>query len=124
MQNDDIEAGLKSLSPLASRVDPLAAAYAAGQRSSDRALNQWRGLTVLAVVAAMVPWMMPLQRPPAITSPQVVIASQPQPSVQHIEAVSPGNVWQLQAAVLEKGLDGLPSTPIAPWRAVRGFDTF
>jgi len=105
--NSDFEARLKTLSPVAHQVDAIAAAYAAGRRNGRRTLNGWRGVAGLAVIVAIVPWV--TQRQTTVVPPKLAIAV-PAPAINppavEIEPTVSGNMWQLQAAVLERGLDG------------------
>lgn len=130
MQNDDnFEARLKALSPALRNVDAIGAAYAAGRRSCQFSLNSWRGVAVVAMVAAVVPWMIP-DRQRTTASPQLAIAARTDESPLRAVPVQPapaGNMWQLQAAVLANGLEGLrgaplPNTPVP--RVVRPLDIF
>ena len=110
----DIEARLKALSPVAGRIDPIAAAFAAGKKS---AAVRWRAITAMLVVAAVMPWCLPKTKS-IPTAPTAEVAIAP----VHIDPPPPENVWQLREAVLEKGLDGLPQAPVANVRTMRAMD--
>jgi hypothetical protein len=123
MQNDDFEARLKLLSPAAGRVDAVTAAYIAGKRNSQRAINRWRGVAGLITVAAIAPWMVPKSRP-VVVAPAEIAIFQTAPTPEQVEPIPPGNIWQLRAAVLEKGLDGLPKTELPPAEPTHAFDIY
>jgi hypothetical protein len=123
MQNDDLEARLKSLSPVSGRVDAVTAAYTAGQQSSHRTINRWRSVAGMVALLAVAPWMMPKPKT-AVVAPQQLAISEPPPVADQFEPVPPGNMWQLQAAVLEKGLDGLPKTVLPSAKPTRAFDIY
>ena len=51
----ELEAALKSLTPRAARLDPVAAAYSAGQRSARREVRGWRVATAAMALVALGP---------------------------------------------------------------------
>ena len=55
----ELEVALKSLTPKASRLDPVAAAYSAGQRSAQRQTHRWKLATAAIVVLGAGSWLTP-----------------------------------------------------------------
>jgi hypothetical protein len=103
---------LKSLKPAAARVDPLAAAFAAGRRSALRPLRVWQSIAAVVLVAGTTTALLSLHRsamaPPAV-APMIVQASEPIPAAQPISAQS----WlALQATVSRNGVDAIPVSDI------------
>jgi hypothetical protein len=106
----ELEAALRSLAPAPAHVDPLAAAFAAGQRSTRRQVRFWQGAaTVIAVLGASL-WLGGPPRDSVIREhdpSRPMIAAPPPP-----RPLSDQSVASLQQAVRTHGLDGLPSVSL------------
>jgi hypothetical protein len=112
----ELEAALKSLTPRATRLDPVAAAYSAGQRSARREVRGWRIATAAMALLGAGTWLLPagqywthkieLGVPVAVTVPP------------EMRPVSEQSMVMLQKAVWEKGVDGLAPVQLAPTRVM------
>jgi hypothetical protein len=117
----DLELALRTLSPsrssTATIVDPIAAAFAAGQRSSRRALRLWQSATAAAVViAGGVLLTSPSIRPafPVVPSDSRVVVATSPPPIEPSAAPSDQSLIMLWQAVRERGVDRLPVSRFAP----------
>jgi hypothetical protein len=110
----ELEAVLGSLAPnRQTRLDPIAAAFDAGQWASHRQLRIWQGASLLsgafaAVVLIAASLQLPHSRPSA--SPIAVVTNLP----SMIQRPADESVMRLQQRVLESGVDALP-----PVRSIR-----
>lgn len=116
------EETLRSTTPSAARLDPLAAAFAAGRKSGQHQVQLWRSTTAVAILlgvgALFLPAGHPHTNPPAEFRGPVVAASyEPAP-------VSDQSLIALQEAVRERGLDGLPTVRTPAVRPPRAKDFF
>ena len=103
----ELEAALKSLAPAAARIDPVAAAFAAGQRSGRRQLRVWQAAAAALLLVGAGAWLVPAAHQPA--SPRGV----PDSAVALHDAIptrvtTDQSLILLRAAVAEHGLDALP----------------
>jgi hypothetical protein len=115
----ELELAMKSLSPIAARIDPIAAAFAAGRRSGHKHIYLWRATAVLMLLVGAGSWLAPARRnvvvqPHEFSEPAVAL--QPPPAAESLQV--------LQRTVLEKGLDGLPAENIPAVRVLRAEDIF
>jgi hypothetical protein len=103
---------LKTLKPTPARVDPVAAAFAAGRRSALRPLRVWQSIAAAVLVAGTATSLLSLHRdamnPPTV-KPVIVQSSEPLPSAQPMSAQS---LLALQATVSRDGIDALPVSDI------------
>lgn len=114
----ELEAALRSLSPASARVDPIAAAFRAGENSARRATRAWQSLAAVVTVALIGSWMIPSPRNsklPALVDSTTPIA---------VETVNPQSVLVMQQAVGAGGIDALPRTLVPPSRALEAKDIF
>jgi hypothetical protein len=118
----ELELAMKSLSPAAARIDPIAAALAAGRRSGRRQLRLWRAAAVFMLLIGVGSWLAPARRsavvPPHDFSEPVVAFRPP------AEPLAAESVQALQEAMREKGPDGLPAANIPTVRILRAGDVF
>src|SRR6476469_8715988 len=108
----ELEAALKSLTPRATRLDPVAAAYSAGQRSARREVRRWRVATAAMALVGVAAWLPPagqywvhrieLGVPVAVTVPP------------EMRPASEQSMVMLQRVGWEKGVDGLAPVQPAP----------
>jgi hypothetical protein len=113
--NFELEQALKSLHPAPANVDPIAAAFTAGRRSTRRTLHAWQSATAAVLLLAAFPFLLPAHPPAPIVppiphSPQILV-SNPNPS--------PQSLFRLQQVVEQHGIDALPPTTSAPITAIR-----
>lgn len=115
----ELELAMKSLSPAMAGINPIAAAFAAGRRSSERSMRVWRAVAVLMLVVGAGSWLMPLTNDKAKIS-EPAIAIQPRgaepPAAESLQA--------LQQTIREKGLDGLPAENIPAVHVINAEDIF
>jgi hypothetical protein len=111
----ELEAALRSLTPTASRLDPIAAAYCAGQRSARGEVRRWRVATAAAVLLGAGTWLLPVG--------QNLFADK-QVRVPVMAVISPDmrppdqSMIVLRKIVWEKGVDGLAPVQLAPTKAM------
>jgi hypothetical protein len=115
----ELESAMKSLSPAAARIDPIAAAFAAGQRSGRRPVRLWRAAAVLMLLIGAGSWLAPIRHsvvvePHEFSEPVVVL--RPPPAAESLQV--------LQQTVFEKGLDALPTENIPAIRVLHPEDIF
>lgn len=119
----ELEMALKSVMPAGARVDPVAAAFAAGRRSAGRNVRLWRSATALLVLALAGSWLLPARRDGfdrATYRPgQTVVSAQPSPA----GPFSDQSLLILEATVREKGVDGMPVTHLPAVREMHSMDT-
>ena len=112
----ELEAALKSLAPKAARLDPVAAAYSAGQRSARRETRRWRVATAAMALLVVASWLFPAGQSwlaeRHLRGP-VVVAVSPE-----MRPVSEQSMVMLQRVVWEKGVDGLSPVQPAPTKVL------
>jgi hypothetical protein len=106
----ELELALRSLSPAVANIDPIAAAFTAGRKSSRRQLRLWRSAATLMLLIAVASRLIPTGRnsavvPSAITDTTVAIHTPPAPP-------APQSLQVLQETIRDKGPDGLPSVDV------------
>ncbi len=107
---EQFEATLAGLRPVAARADPIAAAYAAGLASGKRGLSRWRAAAAAAaIIAASGPWRSPV--PPAARPPAATVVDQPAHLPPLPQFFAPADMVRVEKALLDRGLDGLPPAP-------------
>jgi hypothetical protein len=125
----ELERALRSLAPRAPRVDPVAAAFDAGRRSSRRHVQLWRSAAAALLLIAGGSWLIPIGRRGAdVTRP----VSPGSTLVIHMRPLQPApaqplpdeSLIMLQQAMREKGLDGLPAPRLPAVRPVAAGDLF
>jgi hypothetical protein len=110
-----LEAALKSLTPKAARIDPVTAAYSAGQRSASRELLRWRFAAAAMAVISIGSWVLPAgQNVVGNKNAAVVVAIAPE-----APAVPEQSVISLQRVVWEKGVESLTPVQPAPIKDIR-----
>ena len=112
----ELEAALKSLTPRPARLDPVAAAYSAGQRSARREVRRWRVATAAMAILGAGTWLLPvgqnLLAEKQVHVPVVVAVS------TEMRPVPEQSMVMLRKAVWEKGVDGLPPVQLAPTKVI------
>ena len=112
----ELEAALKSLTPRATRLDPVAAAYSAGQRSARSEVRRWRAVAAAAILVGAGTWLVPAtqnwvdggqRQYPAL------LAATPE-----IPPVPEQSMAMLRKTVWEKGVDGLTPVQLSPTKAI------
>jgi hypothetical protein len=117
----EVEEALRTLMPTAARIDPVAAAYAAGRRSARNQLQRWRIAAAALLVAGAGSWLLPAGEHGAnVERSQVSIASET--STDSLPHPSAHSLVALRYAVFQRGIEALPTTPIPPSRPVRSKD--
>jgi hypothetical protein len=132
-QNDDIgltpaerelQAALAGLAPArADRVDPLAAAFAAGRTASRREARTWRSAAAVMLVIGAGGWLTAAATRSAAHTPtrpdgsMLVVKSEHPAAPQHPQRPepAPAQSWlMLRGAALDTGLERLPASPPTP----------
>src|SRR4051794_8269706 len=103
------EQSLRGMSPAAVRLDPIAAAFAAGQGSMRRRLRLWQSTAAAAAILLLGAgsWSIHVQRNVPI-APSTVLAVAPLTSPPSA-TLSEQSLIMLQQSVREKGIEGLPA---------------
>jgi hypothetical protein len=100
----ELERAMRSVPPMVALLNPAAAAFAAGRASASRRLRLWQATTALALIAGIVPRIIPAAAPrPSHDSPHVTFA------IDDSRPLADQSVPVLNRAVLDRGLDGLPA---------------
>src|SRR5438477_10615615 len=103
----ELESALKSLAPAMARVDPVAAAFIAGRRSSQFQVHVWRAAAAIILLIGAVAVLMPPMR--SSTVPALVAVPTPSPA---FVPVSGQVVLALWLSVRETCLNWLAPGPI------------
>jgi hypothetical protein len=117
----ELELAMKSLSPSATRIDPVAAAFDAGRRSSQKYVRLWRAAAVFILLIGAGSWLAPARhitvvRPHEVSEPAIALQPSQPPAAESLQA--------LQQTVSEKGLDGLPAANVPTVHILRVEDSF
>jgi hypothetical protein len=132
--NRELEVALGSLAPAPGRVDPVAAAFAAGRNAGRRDLLAWRAAACIALVGAALSWLAPAGRnqtadrrdaPGPTQPPLIVVAERPLPRVGDVDHPLPvQSVLAMRRTVSEGGLQGVPAPRPPMPRRVRDEQLF
>ena len=109
----ELERELQSLAARPGRIDPVAAAFAAGKRSAAKKLNAWRGAACGLLLIAIASWMIPTVhsgKSPQTFEPSTIASHSPPSSAP---PMSNQSVLILQQAATQRGVDGLPQPPLS-----------
>jgi hypothetical protein len=129
----ELEAALKSLAPSrATRLDPVAAAFAAGSRSAQRQVRFWQSAAAAVVMIGVGSWLVPFGHRANVAPPPPLVATSPPPAIAVATTAPPSppaslasqSLVTLQHAVYENGVDGLPQTQLPTVRDLRVTDLF
>jgi hypothetical protein len=114
----ELEAALKSLAPAATHIDPIAAAFEAGQRSCRRQMRVWQAAAAALLLAGTGLWFVPAGQQTG-AAPSGASASS---IAERVELIHPDSapakplgdqsLMMLQAAVAARGLDALPEVQL------------
>ena len=112
----ELEAALKSLSPVATRLDPVSAAYEAGRRSVQSQVRVWRAAAAALALVGAGSWLFPNgQNQVAVQQVQV-------PTVVTVSResapMSEQSMVMLRKAIWEKGVDGMSPVQLAPAKVI------
>jgi hypothetical protein len=113
----ELEDALRSLSPALARIDPIAAAFAAGEKSAQRVTHVWQSLAAIVTVALIGSWMIPTPHHAAPGNQFVEMAGSNPPQV--VTAMDAHSVMAMQEAIRDRGIGALPKIEVP---AVRPFD--
>jgi hypothetical protein len=112
----ELEAALRSLTPTATRLDPISAAYSAGRRSARSEVRRWRFATAAVALLGAGTWLLPVGQN---------LSGEKQVHVPVIAALSPEmrpvpdqSMIVLRKIVWEKGVDGLAPVRLAPTKTM------
>jgi hypothetical protein len=125
----ELETALAGLSPArADRVDPIAAAFAAGRSGERRQARRWRSAAVVMLVIAAGGWLTAAARIGArrmATQPEgtmVLVRSHDLREEQRPQP-APAQSWlMLRGAVLGGSLERLPASPTPATQTMRAAD--
>jgi hypothetical protein len=116
--DEEVVEALRSVAPAAVRIDPLAAAFAAGRQSAENQLVRWRALAATLLVAGSAAWLLPAREYGADANrPQPTIASQI--SDNRMPETHAQSLVSLQHAVYRYGIHSLPATNIPRAGSIR-----
>jgi hypothetical protein len=128
----ELEAALMSLVPAAALgIDAIAAAFAAGQRSTRRQVFAWRcatAATMFAAVALWATWSVQTFRdqfPEQSSRSSIAYHAAPTPApAPTYTTAAQQSVLILNQAVRERGIDGLPAPQLPAARVDAPMDLF
>jgi hypothetical protein len=115
---EEVVEALRSVAPRAVRIDPLAAAFAAGRQSAENQLVRWRALAATLLVAGSAAWLWP-------AGEHGTDANRPQPTfASHFSDIRLSDTHAqslvaLQHAVYRNGIQSLPATDIPRAGSIR-----
>jgi hypothetical protein len=116
--NAGLESALKSLVPVAAaKVDPLAAAFAAGRRSSRQTIRAWQSAAAVMFLLAGGSWAMRLAT--VLPRPSAIVVELPATATPRAQAAGDQTLIMLQRAVEDHGIDGLPASPLPSVRMIQ-----
>ena len=131
--NRELEAAFASLDPAVGRVDPLAAAFAAGRNAGRRELRNWRAAAAIALAGGALSWLVPTGAPhqiaerrdmPAPMQPAIVVERPTPPASDPWQPLPAQSVLVMSRAVGEGGLQALPAPRLPKPRHVRDEQLF
>ena len=113
----ELEDALRTLSPASVRIEPVAAAFAAGRQSARRQTQLWRSIAAVASLIGVGVLLLQGRTNDRDTFQQsAVVASQ-------VATAAPAqSLVMLQHTVRHQGVDALPQTPIPVVRTIRVHD--
>jgi hypothetical protein len=114
----ELEEALRSLAPANARIDPIAAAFVAGAKSTQHKARAWQSVAAIMAVALIGSWMIPLPvrtRPGIIQVTSMPIAEKP---------VNPQSVLAIERTIGTGGIDALPRALVPASRALEEKDIF
>ena len=112
----ELEAALKSLTPTATRLDPVAAAYCAGQRSARREVRRWRVATAAVALLGAGTWLLPMGQ--NFSGEKQVLIPVTAALSPEMRPVPDQSMIVLRKVVWEKGVDGLTPVQLAPTKVM------
>jgi hypothetical protein len=112
----ELEASLKSLTPRATRLDPVAAAYSAGQRSARREVRHWRVATAAMALIGAGSWLMPAGL--SLLAERRMRVAETVATAPELRPVPEQSMAMLRKTVWEKGVDGLSPVQLAPVKVI------
>jgi hypothetical protein len=112
----ELETALKSLSPVATRLDPVLAAYEAGRRSVRGQVRVWQAAAAVLTLVGAGSWLLPtgqqLVAVEKVRAPTVVAVS------RESAPMSEQSMVMLRKAIWEKGVDGMSPVQLAPTKVM------
>ena len=131
MQNNDLtpaqrqlESALKSVAPTSVRVDPVAAAYAAGRRAAQRRTRFWQLAAALLLFATSVSWLAPTRHAVDVATDHSASSPVEPRHPSPVRPFSNQSLFVLQATVQSKGIDALPPTDVPAAQLVQPVTNF
>jgi hypothetical protein len=109
----ELEGALRRLAPAAARIDPVAAAFEAGRRSTRGRVRLWQSIAAAMVIVTVGTWLIPLRT--IKLGGRLEVASTP--TAEGFPAARPPSdqsLLMLRQAVWERGVDGLPAVALPP----------
>ena len=122
MERRNLELALRSVAPGAVRVDPVSAAFAAGQASGRRQAKFWRAAVAILLATGIAIRLLSPGRTAIETSHDVpapvVIIEQESPHA----SLPDESVLMLQRAINDRGAEGLPAPRLCPVQTLHAGD--
>jgi hypothetical protein len=119
--DQEVVEALRSLKPAAVRIDPVAAAYAAGRKAAKNQVLSWRAIAAVLLVAGTASWLVPAgeSQVPDVRSQPSLASAVPDVRVADAHAQS---LAALQYAMYRNGIRSMPATNIPPAGSIRVSD--
>ena len=118
----ELESTLRSLAPTSKGVNPIAAAFAAGERAGHRSVRRWQSATALMLLLGIASQWRPSHTAlfhPSDSHGTLAVSPARSPAAQPL---SDQSVFMLQRAFGEKGVEALPTIRLAPPRSLNADD--
>lgn len=118
----ELESTLRSLAPTSRSVNPIAAAFAAGERAGYRSIRRWQSATALVLLLGIAAQWRPsrsaIDPSPRYGSGTLAV----NPSSGPAQALSDQSVFMLQRSFGASGAEALPTIRLAPIRSLNAND--
>ena len=123
----ELETALRSVAPTGATIDPVAAAFSAGQTAARTDGRRWRSAAMILLVVSAASWLRPALQDRGDGGPRE--ASIEMKSTTLVVAdrsvtppFAPQTILMLQQAVNDRGLSALPASELPTVRATRAAD--
>ncbi len=119
--DNEVVQKLRSLAPAAVRIDPVAAAYAAGRNSAKNQVLHWRAIAAVLLVAGTASWFVPAGESTVreVRSQSDFASAAPGTNLADAPAQS---LVALQRAMYRNGIQSMPATNIPRAGSIRVSD--
>ena len=107
----ELEAVLKTMRPAAARIDPVLAAFSAGQRSARRQVRLWQSAAAFFLMMGVGGWLLNVSTTQVVDRPFDPTIAIVAPSAA-MQTVPDQSVARLRQAMRDHGINGLPEVHV------------